>query len=80
MIDSNDIRVREFRQFRKAVRGSKDHLIVGIDIAKERHHAFFGTPTGETLFKRLVFDFRRRQIEAIVDWLQVCREEAVDWG
>lgn len=23
---------------------------------------------------RLVFDFRRRQIEAIVDWLQVCRE------
>jgi PadR family transcriptional regulator AphA len=31
-------------------------------------------------FKRLVFDFRRRQIEAIVDWLQVCREEAVDWG
>jgi transposase len=56
MIDSDDIRVREFRQFRKAVRGSKDHLIVGIDIAKERHHAFFGTPTGETLFKRLVFE------------------------
>jgi DNA-binding PadR family transcriptional regulator len=24
---------------------------------------------------RLVFDFRRRQIEAILDWLQVCREE-----
>ncbi len=23
----------------------------------------------------LVFDFRRRQIEAIIDWLQVCREE-----
>ena len=25
---------------------------------------------------RLVFDFRRRQIEAIVDWLMVCREGA----
>jgi DNA-binding PadR family transcriptional regulator len=24
---------------------------------------------------RLVFDFRRRQIEAIVDWLYLCREE-----
>ena len=24
---------------------------------------------------RLVFDFRRRQIEAIIDWLQVCQEE-----
>ncbi|MBU0705254.1 MAG: PadR family transcriptional regulator, partial [Chloroflexi bacterium] len=24
---------------------------------------------------RLVFDFRRRQIEAIIDWLQICREE-----
>jgi PadR family transcriptional regulator AphA len=28
-------------------------------------------------FNRLVFDFRRRQIEAILDWLQVCREEVV---
>jgi len=26
-------------------------------------------------FDRLVYDFRRRQIEAILDWLQVCREE-----
>ncbi len=28
---------------------------------------------------RLVFDFRRRQIEAILDWLQVCREEWAGW-
>jgi len=26
-------------------------------------------------FNRLVYDFRRRQIRAILDWLQVCREE-----
>ena len=26
-------------------------------------------------FSRLVFDFRRRQIEAILDWLKVCRKE-----
>jgi transposase len=28
---------------------------VGIDIAKDRHYAFFGTPTGKTLLRRLVF-------------------------
>ena len=52
MIDSEDNRLREFRQLKKVIRGSKDHLIVGIDIAKEKHHAFFGTPTGKALFKR----------------------------
>ena len=56
MIDSEDNRLREFRQLKKVIRGSKEHLVVGIDIAKEKHHAFFGTPSGKTLFKRLVFE------------------------
>ncbi len=49
------IRLEEFRQLKKEIRGSTEHLIVGIDVAKEKHHAFFGTATGKTLFKRLVF-------------------------
>ena len=36
----DDIRLKEFRQLRKEIRGSKEHLIVGIDIAKENHRAF----------------------------------------
>ena len=28
---------------------------MGIDVAKDRHHAFFGTATGRTLLRRLVF-------------------------
>ena len=56
MNEVEDTRLKEFRQFKKEVRGSKDHLIVGIDVAKEKHHAFFGTANGETLFKRLIFD------------------------
>ena len=44
-------RLIEFRQVKQEIRGSKDYLIVGIDVAKEKHHAFFGTATGKTLFK-----------------------------
>jgi len=50
------IRLREFQQVRKEIRGSGQHLIVGIDVAKERHNAYFGTATGRTLHKGLVFD------------------------
>ncbi len=49
-------RLKEFRQLRKEIRGSKEHLIVGIDVAKEKHHAFFGTATGKTLLRRLIFE------------------------
>ena len=52
-VDRN--RLEEFRQLRQEVRHSEEYLIVGIDIAKDRHHAFFGTATGGTLLKRLVF-------------------------
>lgn len=48
-------RFSHFSQVRKKIRGSKTHLIVGIDIAKDRHHAFFGTPNGKTLWRRLIF-------------------------
>ncbi len=56
MNEVEDTRLTEFRQFKKEIRGSKDHLIVGIDVAKEKHHAFLGTATGKTLFRRLIFD------------------------
>ena len=49
------IRIDEFRQLKKEIRGSERHLIVGIDVAKDRHTAFFGTPTGKVLLKLLVF-------------------------
>jgi hypothetical protein len=69
---TEDIRLQEFRQLRNEVRGSAQHLLVGIDIAKERHTAFFGTATGKTLLRRLVFDNNRegfnkllRQTEAV---------------
>jgi transposase len=62
-------RLEEFRQFRKEVRGSGEYLLVGIDIAKEKHYAFFGTAQGKTLLRRLVFEnnlegFRRLLAQA----------------
>jgi transposase len=56
MNETDRIRVAEFRQFKKEIRGSAEHLLVGIDVDKDKHHAFFGTATGKTLFKRLVFE------------------------
>ena len=48
-------RISQFSHFRKEIRGSKIHLIVGIDIAKDRQHAFFGTANGKSLWRRLIF-------------------------
>jgi transposase len=59
MNEVESIRLKQFRQLKKEIRGSKDYLIVGIDVAKDNHRAFFGTATGKTLFKRLVFENTR---------------------
>jgi transposase len=56
MNETDRIRLEEFRQFKKEVRGSAEYLIVGLDVAKDKHHAFFGMATGKTLLRRLVFD------------------------
>jgi len=55
MDELNGNRLEAFRQLRQEVRHSEQYLIVGVDIAKDRHHAFFGTATGKTLLRRLVF-------------------------
>lgn len=49
-------RYQQFRQFRNEVRGSNDYLVIGIDVAKDKHHAFFGSAQGDTFLRRLVFD------------------------
>jgi transposase len=56
MNDLNDSRREQFCRLRNEVRGSTEYLIVGLDIAKERHNAFFGTATGRTLHKGMFFE------------------------
>jgi len=50
------IRLEQFRQLKKEIRGSSEYLIVGIDMAKHKNYAFYGTATGETLLKRMIFE------------------------
>jgi transposase len=66
MNETNCSRLEEFRQLQKEIRGSDEYLIVGIDVAKERHRAFFGTATGKTLFRRLVFGNDREGFERLL--------------
>jgi len=65
MDKNDDSRLAEFCQLKREIRGSTQHLVVGIDIAKERHHAFFGTPSGKTLLHRLVFDNSKEGFEKL---------------
>ena len=48
-------RFAQFCMLRRKIRGSDQYLIVGIDIAKDKHHAFFGTAKGKTLWRRHIF-------------------------
>ena len=56
MNNVDNIRLEQYRQIKKDVRGSSEYLIVGIDVAKSKHYAFFGTATGKTLLKRMIFE------------------------
>jgi transposase len=56
MYQEEGTRLEAFRQLKGEIRGSGEYLIVGIDVAKDNHRAFFGTATGKVLLKRLVFE------------------------
>ena len=73
MDEVNRNRLEEFRQLRKEVRHSEEYLIVGIDIAKDRHYAFFGTAMGKTLLRRLVFSNDHEGFRKLLDHAEALR-------
>jgi len=58
-------RLKLFRALRSEIRGSSEYLVVGIDVAKDKHHAFYGTANGKVLRKRFVFENRRAGFESL---------------
>ena len=73
MNEVDRIRLEEFRQLRKEIRGSEEHLVVGIDVGKDKHHAFLGTATGRSLLKRLVFENSAWGIQKLLDQVEAVR-------
>jgi transposase len=74
MNEVDGIRLEEFRQLKKEIRGSGEYLIVGIDVAKERHHAFLGTATGKTLVRRLIFENTIEGFEKLLSQVRTIQE------
>jgi transposase len=54
--DNQIIRHQQFCQLKEVIRGSDQHLIIGIDVAKDKHHAFMGAATGKSLLRKLIFE------------------------
>jgi len=50
------IRREQFCQIKGEIRGSDQYLVVGIDVAKDKHHAFMGSATGKSLLRKMVFE------------------------
>jgi transposase len=65
--------IERFRQVKKEIRGSEEYLIVGIDVAKDKHHAFFGTATGKTLLRRLVFENNKVGFEKLLTQVEAIK-------
>ena len=73
MDNLDSTRLEAFRQLRKEIRGSNEHLIVGIDVAKNNHHAFLGTGTGKTLLKKLVFSNDLQGYEKLFTYVEATK-------
>jgi transposase len=53
------IRRKQYCQIVQEIAGSDQYMVVGIDIGKDKHHAFMGTATGKSLFRKLIFENNR---------------------
>ena len=66
----NSKRIDHLRQIKTSIRGSDDYLIVGIDIAKQRHYAFFGTAQGKSFLRTFTFENNDEGLNAFLDKAQ----------
>lgn len=62
-----------FMKFKSEIRGSDKYLIIGIDVGKLSHYAFFGMPTGKVLFKRFVFQNTRDGFNRLLNKIEAVK-------
>ena len=69
-MDERDItRIQAFRQLKKEIRGSKEHIIVGIDIGKINHRAFLGIAKGNK-FRSIIVENNAGGFEHLLTMIQ----------
>ena len=56
MSNQEIIRRKQYCQIVEEITGSDQYLVVGIDVGKDKHHAFMGSATGKSLFRKLIFE------------------------
>jgi len=56
MSNQEIIRRMRYCQIINEICGSGQYLVVGIDVGKDKHHAFMGTATGISLYRKLIFE------------------------
>ncbi len=56
MNNEDSIRREQFCQIKDEIRGCDAYMVVGIDVAKDKHHAFMGTATDKSLVRKLIFE------------------------
>ncbi len=75
MNDFEDTKRERFCQIIGEISGSDEYLVVGIDVAKDKHHAFMGTATGKTLYRRLIFENSRGGFVGLLEQVELIRSQ-----
>jgi len=75
MNDFEDTKRERFCQIIGEISGSDEYLVVGIDVAKDKHHAFMGTATGKTLYRRLIFENSRSGFVSLLEQVELIRSQ-----
>ncbi len=73
MNDFEDTKRERFCQIIGEISGSDEYLVVGIDVAKDKHHAFIGTATGKTLYRRLIFENSKSGFVRLLEQVELVR-------
>lgn len=75
MNGTENIRRKKYCQITEEICGSEQYMIVGIDVAKDKHHAFMGTATGKTLYRRMIFENSRSGFVGLLEQVELIRSQ-----
>ncbi|MFH1933674.1 MAG: IS110 family transposase [Pseudomonadota bacterium] len=75
MNDVKDTKREHFCQIIGEISGSNEYLVVGIDVAKDKHHAFMGTANGKTLYRKLIFENSRSGFVGLLEQVELIRSQ-----